>query len=149
LKPKIKLCQAHELIELRHEVLRQGKPVSTCYFKGDSDIDTFHVGAFNGKNIIGCTSLMKKNHPEFHQNDTYQLRGMAVFTDYRHKGIGKKLLDFALRYLMKINTELVWCNARTSAVSFYQKNYFLIKGDEFEISGVGPHNLMYKTLRDA
>jgi ribosomal protein S18 acetylase RimI-like enzyme len=149
LKPETKLCRTNELIGLRHEVLRQGKPISSCHFEGDNDLDTFHVGAFDDNKMIGCVSLMKKKHPKFHQNDIYQLRGMAVLKAYRHKKIGNRLLDFALQHLLKKNADLVWCNVRTSAVGFYQKNHFLINGDEFDIPDVGPHVLMYKILRDA
>lgn len=149
MKTKVKLCQVNDLIELRHKVLRQGKPVSTCFFKGDNDDGTFHFGAYEDKNIIGCVSLMKKTHPEFHQNETYQLRGMAVLSDYRQKGIGKQLLDFATDHLLKKNINLVWCNVRTSALSFYQKNHFFTKGSEFNIPDVGPHILMYKRFADA
>jgi predicted GNAT family N-acyltransferase len=41
---------------------------------------------------------------------------------------------------------MIWCNARLSAVRFYEKLGFETRGDEFDIPDVGPHVVMWRTL---
>ena len=146
---KIKLCLAKEIITLRHVVLRQGKPISSCHFDGDDYENTYHFGAFNEDKVIGCVSLIKKDHQNFNYKNTYQLRGMAVLPYYRNKKIGLQILTHAANFLKKKNIELIWCNVRIRAIPFYRKNNFLSKGTEFNIPDVGPHVLMFKALYNA
>jgi hypothetical protein len=40
----------------------------------------------------------------------------------------------------------VWCNARSPARGFYEREGFTIEGDTFEIAGIGPHFLMARAL---
>ena len=46
-------------------------------------------GLYTGEDIVGYMSLSKEN------DDTYELHNLAVLPEYRHKGLGKKMLDFA------------------------------------------------------
>jgi hypothetical protein len=41
---------------------------------------------------------------------------------------------------------LLWCNARTGALSFYEQFGWSISSDEFDIPTVGPHRRMLRTL---
>ena len=36
----------------------------------------------------------------------------------------------------------VWCNARTPALSLYERAGFVVASDEFEPPGIGPHYRM-------
>jgi len=44
---------------------------------------------------------------------------------------------------------MLWFNARTVAVPFYEKHGFATRGDEFEIPGVGPHYVMWQEFATA
>ncbi len=46
-------------------------------------------GLFAEEKIIGYMSLSKES------NDTYELHNLAILPEYRHKGFGKQMLDFA------------------------------------------------------
>lgn len=46
-------------------------------------------GLYAGKKIIGYMSLSKES------DDVYELHNLAVLPEYRHKGFGKLLLDYA------------------------------------------------------
>lgn len=72
---------------------------------------------------------------------------MAVLIEFQGKGVGFNLIKYAQEFLYKKRINLVWCNARTTAINFYIKNGFSIQGSEFVIEGVGPHYVMYKNLR--
>jgi predicted GNAT family N-acyltransferase len=42
--------------------------------------------------------------------------------------------------------DLLWCNARTPAVRFYQKQGWTPVGEEFDVPLAGPHVRMFKRL---
>jgi predicted N-acetyltransferase YhbS len=130
-------------------VLRKGKPILTCNFDGDQHKDTIHLAAYDNEKVIGCLSLMKNKHDQFSEQNAFQLRGMAVLPAFQNKKIGHLLLSYALDELVKKKIELVWCNVRLMAVSFYKKHSFITIGTEYIIPEVGPHVLMYKSLNDA
>ncbi len=143
---QIKAISATETIRVRQPILRPGLPVETCVFKGDELKSTIHLGAYYNDQLIGVVTYMKNNTSIFETNYQYQLRGMAVLSNFQKKGIGKLLLEKGEQILKDKNTELIWCNARKVAVPFYEKKGFTITGNLFNIPGVGPHYVMQKTL---
>ena len=149
MKPEIKLAAVEDIIGIRHQVLRTGKPISTCYFEGDDLSNTYHFGTFLENKTIGCVTLMPKPHHSIDDKNAYQLRGMAILPDYQGQNIGEKLLYKAEEYLKSIKVKTVWCNVRLKAIRFYGKNDFQIISDEFQIPDVGPHVLMFKKLKHA
>ena len=50
--------------------------------------------------------------------------------------IGRVLIKFQRK---KTESEILWCNARTTAFGFYEKMGFNIVVDEFDIPNLGPH----------
>lgn len=141
---EVRQISAAETIPIRHRVLRKNKAVETCYFTGDKDLNTFHLGVFFNAELAGICTLVK-NNKEIHQDVfSHQLRGMAVLEEYQGSHIGKTLMEFLPEFLTSKGIFQIWCNARISAVSFYQKFGFTTHGFEFNIPDVGPHRLMYK-----
>ncbi len=137
---------AHQILPLRHLVLRAGRAFSTAHFKGDDLDTTYHYAGILNTEIVGCVSLMKNTHPEFDDNKAYQLRGMAVSQEHRGFNIGRQLLAYAESQMKIHKVRLIWCNVRTSAEIFYTKNQYQKVGGIFEIADVGPHVLMFKKL---
>ena len=90
----VKQITAAETIPVRHQVLRQGKPIESCVFQNDEDSQTFHLGAFHKDELIGVATYLKSKSSHFSQQYQYQLRGMAVLKHYQGKQIGKQLLQF-------------------------------------------------------
>lgn len=141
----IKHITAEETYSIRLEVLRKG--VDLPYkFDGDSDKNTFHLGAFKQEKLVGVATFMKRKSTLI-QNDTqYQLRGMATLTEVRGLGFGNLLLAEADSILKEKKIAILWCNAREIALKFYQKNGFEIIGKPFDIPQIGKHFVMYKRL---
>lgn len=137
---------ATAVIPIRHAVLRQGKPVSTCYFQGDDEATTQHWGAFENGLLIGVASVYAVTRPDATNDREYQLRGMAILPEHQGKSIGKRLLTVLENALKSNGVERIWCNARTSAAPFYRRLRYVSEGSEFEIPEVGPHWRMVKTL---
>lgn len=131
---------------IRHAVLRHGKPIETCMFEGDDDELSFHLGAFVEKKLCSVASFYFRNHPNIDEPYQYQLRGMATLPEYQGQGFSMALLNTGFPMILKNNVKVVWCNARKSAVGFYEKAGFEIVGQEFEIKDIGPHFLMKKVL---
>ncbi|WP_240032219.1 GNAT family N-acetyltransferase [Psychroflexus aestuariivivens] len=137
---------AEDCIPLRNKILRPGKNAEECIFEGDYLKSTMHFGAFFDSEIIGILSIFKKNCIEIESSKQFQLRGMAVSSEFRKQNIGKKLLVFAESKIKETQPSWIWCNARSSAVSFYKKSGYEIISEEFLIPEVGPHFRMSKLV---
>jgi GNAT superfamily N-acetyltransferase len=135
-----------EILPLRHAVLRPGHPMEAACFDADSDATTRHFGAFvpaSGENVC-CVSCMRARREGA---DAWQVRGMATRGDLVRRGIGHALLSFAVAALRaEDGPRLLWCNARTTALAFWEREGWTIASDVFDIPGVGPHRAMRRTL---
>lgn len=141
-----KSVDAKTILNIRHRVLRQGKPIDSCHFNGDNAATTYHIAAFTQDKIIACVSLINNTNKDLQDQQTYQLRGMAVLENYQGQKIGQDLLTQAEKQLVSINIKTVWCNVRIKAIPFYKKNHYFQIGEIFNIPEVGPHVLMYKNI---
>jgi len=144
--PNIKKITDLETYPVRHTVLRNGKPIETCRFEGDDLDTTHHFGCFLNDNLIGIISVFKNNNSQFDANNQFQIRGMAVLELHQKKGIGESLVKHCEAYCKNLQTDLIWFNARTAAVGFYEKLGYAKVGTAFEIKDVGEHYLMEKSI---
>lgn len=135
-----------ETFPVRSAVLRQGKPIETCFFLGDDAVETTHFGLFINNNLIGVASVFEVKHENFDQNNQYQLRGMAVLDTFQGLGYGNLILEEVCKFIKTKNAALLWFNARKNAVPFYENFGFSVKGTSFEISEIGTHYLMFKNF---
>ncbi|MFM7107048.1 MAG: GNAT family N-acetyltransferase [Planctomycetaceae bacterium] len=132
-----------EILPLRHRILRAGLPFETASFEGDHDATTRHHAAFRGAEPVGCLSLVES---VWEGRPAWQLRGMAIDADMQGRGMGRLLLETALAEALHDEPgRIFWCNARTSAIGFYERAGWRVVSDEFEVPTAGPH---VKMLRD-
>ena len=142
----VKFILPEEVLPLRSLVLRNGKPLTECEFEGDRNYDTFHLGYVENDKIRSIASLMRNDYfPE--EGEGYQLRGMATDPDFGGRGYGAALINFAVEYLKEYQTDYLWCNARSSAATFYKKLGFINESPEFDIPGIGFHYEMRLKLK--
>ena len=141
---EIKKINSIDTYPVRHEVLRKGKPIETCQFKGDDDENTVHFGLYQNERLNGIISIFKEKNDLFSETNQFQIRGMAVLEEFQGKGFGAELVKEAENHCINLNTNLIWFNARENAVSFYKKLDYKIIGDSFLIPDVGIHFVMYK-----
>ena len=140
---------AEQTLSIRQQVLRPNWVADQCHFEGDQDATTFHMGAFQDDLLVGIATMMIDRSPELDQfaEIQYRLRGMAVLPGYRDQGIGGAILDACLKEVQQRGCSLFWCNARVTAERFYTAAGFSKTSETtFEITGAGPHFLMYKQL---
>lgn len=143
-----------DIIPLRHRVLRQGMPIEAARFEGDDISHTRHVAAHLAgtegglSNPVCCASFMLN---AYNEAPAWQLRGMATEAKLQGLGLGAQLLAWAERELRvhpgyPPRARMLWCNARESAVKFYEKNGWKLVPGVFDIPTAGPHYKMTKGL---
>lgn len=143
----IKQIDYRDAVPIRQQMLRPGRKIEECYFEGDADELTFHLGAYINDKLASVASFYFRPHPEIQETlHQYQLRGMATLPDYQHKGFSRSLLETAFPIIKNNHVTLVWCNARAEAVGFYEKAGFIKQGDSFIIPDIGLHYLMIKRI---
>ena len=142
----IKQIEAQDTYPLRSKILRPGKPLSECYFNGDEEENTFHLGAFVNDELVSIASFYMKNSEQILDPFQFQLRGMATLEEFRGKGFSTALLKTGFPMIKNNHIQRVWCNARVGAIGFYKSLGFEQVSEEFEIADVGTHVVMTKFL---
>jgi GNAT superfamily N-acetyltransferase len=132
-----------EILPLRHRILRTGFPYDAARFPEDSDETTIHYGLFVEGEVKVCLTLIAN---ELNGEKAWQLRGMAADVGVQGKGLGGRLVQFALRDALREGySSVFWCNARKAAARFYEQNGWKIISEEFMVPVFGPHYKMYTT----
>ena len=142
----IKLVEAEDIRPLRHKMLRQGKKFSTTSYNRDNEEHTFHLAAFLEEEIVSCGTFYPEKTDRIYSKNSYRLRGMATDTKYSRNGFGMEIMSKAFIILKNNNCDLLWCNARLVALSFYHAVGMKEIGNLFDISDIGSHYFMYKKI---
>ena len=148
---KIQKSAIHEVLPLRHRVLRRGRPIESARFEEDDRNDTQHYAAFEEHGlVVGVLTLIRNPPPKAAPSPpSYQIRGMAVDPGFQGKNVGSRLLSHVQEVLiLACDGVELWCNARENARSFYEKQGFKAIEGPFDIPGIGTHYRMQKTLRN-
>lgn len=133
-RPAFAEADVEDIRPLRHRVLREGRPLEDAIWAGDDQARHFLL-RWAGT-VVAVATVMERQSPG--EPARLQLRGMAVGPEHQGKGLGAQLLSG----LQGAVGEPLWCNARESAVPFYNKQGWRVFGDEFDIEGIGPHRHM-------
>lgn len=139
------------LLPLRARVLRAGKPLESARFESDARPDAVHFGAWDQAGaLVGCASAHPASYPHPEELDAalprpYQLRGMAVAPEAQGTGAGAALLAALEAAAAGAGGLSVWCNARESALGFYERQGYRVTSAPFESVGV-THRRMIKHL---
>ncbi|MFD0763924.1 GNAT family N-acetyltransferase [Mucilaginibacter lutimaris] len=143
----IKFITANDVLPLRNQVLRDGKlSLQECRFPNDDADGAFHLGYYKDDDLVCIASFHPMGYEGF-EGKAYQLRGMATAPEYRGRGYGNMLVNFAITYLRGQRVNYIWCNARKNAIQFYLGVGFEIISPEFEVPGIGPHHAMYVKIQ--
>ena len=130
----------HDIVrirELRYEILRKphGMSLLSAVFPGDENESTIHVLALSESKPVGCASLFVD------KSDAMQLRGMAVATDWQRRGIGHRIGE-TIKDIAISKGKTMWCNARFSAIGFYERQGWVKSGSFFDVPVIGQHIVM-------
>lgn len=145
---KVRRINATDTYPIRQEVLVPDHDIKKVKFENDDDEDiSFHLGAFKDSKLVSVASFYYERNSLFQDIHQYQLRGMATIPECQGQGLSSELLNVAFPIIKQNFCTLLWCNAKITAVGFYEKVGFKRLDDNvFEIEGIGPHILMYKNI---
>ena len=137
----VRRATADETAALRQAVLRPGTPVKTSGYAFEPAAVTY--GAWDGEVNVGCATVFPEPwrgpRPE-PEPRAWRLRGMAVAPGYQGQGIGQRVLAEAVAVARQAGAPLIWANARTAALAFYQRQGWTVAGEEFLTEDTGlPH----------
>jgi predicted GNAT family N-acyltransferase len=131
--------------ELRGAVLRPNG--GEIIWDGDEDPATFHLAARIDDRVVGVVRFSPAPCPwRPLARAAWQLRGMATEAAVRGSGAGRAMVDDGLRRVAERGGDVVWCDARVSAVGFYERVGFIVVTEEYDKPGIGPHVGMVREL---
>jgi len=139
-----KQIKPQDVVAIRHQVLKIGQPIESCYFEGDLDEGTKHFGAFLNNELVGVATMMLKNTAVYKVHPVFRLTGLSVLPEHQHRHIGKRLLHFAEENISRKGSVMIWCFAREAAIPFYKKNGYQLNVQEVIIPRIGSHRIMFK-----
>jgi len=124
---EIQAIQWQEALPIRHKVLWPNKTALFCKVEGDESAK--HYGIYIEGKLVSVASI-------YIENNTARLRKFATLAELQGNGLGTKLITHILKELITMNISYFWCDARKSAMNFYQKFNMVAQGGEFDKSGV-------------
>jgi predicted GNAT family N-acyltransferase len=130
------------MIALRMAVLLDPIGIPRAYINPQKEKADTLLGAYESESLLGCCILTRVDE------NSVQLRQMAIQASQQQKGVGKALLAFAETIAREQGYALVKLHARDTVIPFYQKCGYAPVGDPFFEVGIG-HQVMQKSLAPA
>ena len=124
---KFELVDCADILEFRHAMLWPDRPLAHVMVSGDED--AVHVCLKHNDQVIAAGSF-------FIVGSTAQLRKLAVDPDWQGRGLGKSLVTFGAQHIAKLGVSELWCDARATAVGFYEALGFTVARDIYLKSDV-------------
>ena len=126
--------EAADTYHLRRRVLLV--PPRPLALEGDELPGTFHLAAYDDDRMVGVATFTATD-------EGVQLRGMAVDPALQGTGVGRLLVEAGVERLRTAGVTRMWCNARDTAVPFYERLGWTATGPGFMHAESGlPHTPM-------
>ena len=135
--------------DLRRRVLRVGTVSTAVEFPDDDSDRTVHLGVELDGAVVAISTWTMRPPPDHPEIRAVQLRGMATEPSHelRGRGLGTLLLRTGIERARAEGADLVWANARTTALGFYEMHGFTVEGPEFVTADTGlPHRRIHLRL---
>jgi N-acetylglutamate synthase-like GNAT family acetyltransferase len=129
-----------QMVNLRHEILRKPLGLSLSQEQLAKEKEDILIAAFEDDQMLGCCILTPID------KDCLRLRQMAVQNKLQGKGIGESIMNFAENLARDKGYKTLMMHARDTAIGFYERFGYKVKGDMFIEVNV-PHHIMEKRLR--
>lgn len=128
-----------DTIVLRNEVFRKpwGLDIKDDDLSPDKEMDIY--GAYLDDKLIGTVFLTE------HKEGIIRIRNVAIYEEYRGKGLGKYLMDFAEDLAKKQGYKKVFLMGRTIVEDFYHRLGYETIGEAYDYRTI-PHVDMMKDL---
>ena len=127
--------------DLRRRILRGSRPDAVVGFPEDDRPAAFHLAVRRDDTTLAVASFSVEETPYRPGSSAVRLRGMAVDGPFQRQGLGRLLVTTVVDRLRADGVDVLWCNARDSAIGFYARLGFGVVGDGFVLaeSGIAHH----------
>lgn len=115
-----------------------------CAMSVDHDPGVFHMGALSEGVPVCIATFMPQTHADLPAEIDHRLRAMATHPDHRKHGLGRQVLEAALKELEKGGHGGVWADARHVALGFYACLGWDVTGPSYEVHLRGLHRLVWR-----
>jgi len=119
---EIKKVPVEAILPIRHEVLWPDKPLA--FVKVEGDEEGIHFGLYKDARLVNIISL-------FAEGRSMRFRKFATLPEYQNRGLGKMMMLKVFDYAKDKGYERLWCDARTDALSFYERIGFTTFSEPF------------------
>jgi N-acetylglutamate synthase-like GNAT family acetyltransferase len=129
-----------QMVSLRDTVLR--KPLGLTFSHDEllNEKNEILIVCMDDDAMLGCCMLVQMD------KETVRLRQMAVAPNLHGKGIGATIINFAENLARDKGFKKMTMHARDTAIGFYEKFGYKIKGHQF-IEVNTAHHVMEKLLK--
>jgi GNAT superfamily N-acetyltransferase len=132
--------------ELRRSVLRPELSVGDP-LPGDEVAEVVHFGVLDfDERVVSTCLIFPDPFPGGRFGDSgWHLRQMATHPDHRGHGHGLAVLDSVVDYVAQHSGGVLWCDARQTAIPFYERSGFSPDGELF-IEHAIPHLRLWRIV---
>jgi predicted GNAT family N-acyltransferase len=128
--------------DLRYRILRKPLNKERGSEKNEGDETGIHFALFENNQIFAIARL------DFQENQTAQVRFVAVEENQQGKGFGKAIMLETERYCQELKVKKIILHARDYALDFYLKLDYQLIEKSYKLFDVLQHYLMEKTLEE-
>ncbi|MHB8244250.1 MAG: GNAT family N-acetyltransferase [Acidimicrobiales bacterium] len=141
---------------LRQAVLRPHQRLDEIDLPGSEHPEAVAIGAVAASSgeVVGTAAVSPEEAPEdlaavIPPGRRWRLRSMATRPDLRSSGIGAVVIQAVIDYVAHHGGGVLWCNARTGAIRFYERAGFVTFGEPWIAEAIGPHVMMWTSVARA
>ena len=128
-----------QMVNLRLEIMRKPLGLSFTPEELAREVNDILIASFDDDVMLGCCILTDM------KNGCVRLRQMAVQKNMQGKGIGESMMMFAENLARDKGFKTLTMHARDTAIGFYERFGYKVKGDKFIEINI-PHHIMEKKL---
>ena len=129
-----------QYFELRWRILRKPWNQPQGSEQDADENSSYHLMAIENDQLIGVARL------QFTNNNSAQLRYMAVDNNYQKQGIGRSIVEHMEAYAIQHEANELFLNARDNALLFYKKLGYEITEKSYLLFNSIQHYKMRKKL---
>ncbi|MCS6819671.1 MAG: GNAT family N-acetyltransferase, partial [Chitinophagales bacterium] len=127
-------------LELRYRILRQPLGLAFTPEELEKDKHDTHFALLSDEEeLISCITL------SFCNDGRVKMRQVATKKEFQNRGFGKMLTTYVENFAKGRGYTIIFCHARKTAISFYERLGYKIVSNEFIEVGI-PHFKMEKKL---